>query len=644
MKQIFTFIAILIGMVMTPTSTKAYDFEVDSIYYDILSATDLTCSIVGAHPDLTSFQLNKTVEYKGRTLRIKSISGLSDTKLVSLSFGNDIDSIPPYAFVSCDSLKIIDFNNVKVIGENAFRSSGNSRAPLLKFGKVEIIGNSAFYDSWFKNIDLSGVKIINDKAFYGTTRDSITISPSVEYIGEKAFGNNHLYKLTFSFNKNPLKITKDIFGYYSSPYKLVINRDIISSVDLYYNKNIVIGPKVTICPRVHPTENQAILDLSTTNIKIIPERTFSLDTGDRFSKIILPESMDSIKAEAFYRTGSYCELTLPKKLKYLGEAAFYMFDGRGVVDSKDWTLDSIPNKAFAETRLDLTNFIIPNTVKYIGQEAFEKAFTKTNLEISIDIPPSVEIVDANAFSGCTDITTLTIEEGSQPLKVRQGGSVHILSYGKRGETEASAYQTPAAVAVYLTSPLYIPTVTNLKVGRDVVYEPILQESSSDIPDMISFYSVQNTGFASSLNLPNSSVETLEISNLRENPFLPKEIYHEYVEYAKDNNKYVKKIFNDEYKLSPSLYPENLTGLKSFNCNLTTPPELSADFPTSVYVGVTLNVPIGCKESYESAPYWKNFWEIKESDFSGVKEIISDSDTKSPIEWYDLNLCIIHIRS
>lgn len=71
--------------------------------------------------------------------------------------------------------------------------------------------------------------------------------------------------------------------------------------------------------------------------------------------------------------------------------------------------------------------------------------------------------------------------------------------------------------------------------------------------------------------------------------------------------------------------------------MTTPPELTADFTNSVYMNAVLRVPYGAKAAYEQAPYWKNFWEIMETDdFTSTDTIKQDMIDNMPVEWYDIN--------
>lgn len=52
----------------------AYDFEVDGIYYDVISITDFTCEVVKGDVDYSGdVVIPSEVIYNGRTLKIMAL-------------------------------------------------------------------------------------------------------------------------------------------------------------------------------------------------------------------------------------------------------------------------------------------------------------------------------------------------------------------------------------------------------------------------------------------------------------------------------------------------------------------------------------------------------------------------------------------
>ena len=69
MKKLLLFLAMLI-----PMAASAYDFMVDGVAYNILSAADLTCVVTeGCVPDNGKLVIPATVNYKNRTLTVVGI-------------------------------------------------------------------------------------------------------------------------------------------------------------------------------------------------------------------------------------------------------------------------------------------------------------------------------------------------------------------------------------------------------------------------------------------------------------------------------------------------------------------------------------------------------------------------------------------
>lgn len=53
---------------------------------------------------------------------------------------------------------------------------------------------------------------------------------------------------------------------------------------------------------------------------------------------------------------------------------------------------------------------------------------------------------------------------------------------------------------------------------------------------------------------------------------------------------------------------------------TTPVECKPNFPDKVLMNATLYVPTGTLEAYQKVDPWRNFWNIEETDFSGIEDI------------------------
>ena len=102
-------------------------------------------------------------------------------------------------------------------------------------------------------------------------------------------------------------------------------------------------------------------------------------------------------------------------------------------------------------------------------------------------------------------------------------------------------------------------------------------------------------------------------------------------------------FNDCSKLESIILPKSMVyiGAEAFNkcdalkdiyCLAETPPKFGNYEAFSDY-SATLHVPVGSKDAYMSATYWKKFTTIVEDDFTGIQSPLVKKGEQSP--WYDL---------
>ena len=105
LKQLFVAVLALLCSV----AASAYDLEVDGIYYNILSISDLTVEVTyGDKKYSGEVVIPSTVSYKSKTLTITSIGNkafYNCSGLTSVTIPNSVTSIVHYAFYNCISLK-----------------------------------------------------------------------------------------------------------------------------------------------------------------------------------------------------------------------------------------------------------------------------------------------------------------------------------------------------------------------------------------------------------------------------------------------------------------------------------------------------------------------------------------------------------
>lgn len=183
---------------------------------------------------------------------------------------------------------------------------------------------------------------------------------------------------------------------------------------------------------------------------VIPESVTSI--GDHafsacydLESVNIPQHLVEIGAGVFYQCTSLKQLQLPQSLSYISNS---LLSGCSNLQSIEIPLsvDSIAMLAFYDCE-SLTKLVIPESVQYIGMSAWGECSSLTTLEYHTKVIPyvyssghliseiiigeEVEEIKSSAFSGYTELRTLTI-----PATVKKMGnwifdssmeSLHMLS-------------------------------------------------------------------------------------------------------------------------------------------------------------------------------------------------------------------------
>ena len=141
-------------------------------------------------------------------------------------------------------------------------------------------------------------------------------------------------------------------------------------------------------------------------------------------------NITALPTQAFYNSKNVEHLILPNTLITIGEEMFYQSDLRSVVIPTNVT--TVGYSAFGiSSQLATVTFEKGSQLKTIGggysssshfgtYSDYYGAFSDCSSLTSIEIPASVETIEATAFKRCSKLTTVTFEKGSQ-LKIIGGG-------------------------------------------------------------------------------------------------------------------------------------------------------------------------------------------------------------------------------
>ena len=285
--------------------------------------------------------------------------------LSTVIIGENVTSIPEYAFNTCYNLSSITIpNSVTSIGEMAFDLC-TSLTSIEIPNSVTNIGHLAFSGcTSLTSINIpNSVTNIGERAFSGcTSLSSVTIGSGLISVGSGIFSNSVEY---FSVNSN---VAVGLFQATNYNYP---NTALAT---------VIIGPNVT------NIENNA----------------FFLCTN--LSSIIIPNSVTSIGDQAFQLCTSLTSITIPISVTSIGDFAFSQSSLTSITIPNSVT--SIGNGVFSLCT-SLTSITIPNSVISIGYNAFNGCSSLS----SITIPNSVTSIGDYAFYNCTDLLSVTIGSG-----------------------------------------------------------------------------------------------------------------------------------------------------------------------------------------------------------------------------------------
>ena len=199
MKQIKQQILFTVALLLSAIYASAYSFEVNGIYYNIVSSSNKTCSVTYKTTDYNSYSgmivVPSKVTYNSSEY---TVTGIGDyafrdcTSLTYIKIPETVTSIGSYAFRGCSGLTSVTIpNSVKSIGNYAFYGCSGLTSVTIP-NSVTSIGNYAFrYCDGLTSVTIpNSVMSIGDYAFSGCSGlTSVTIPNSVTSIGSSAFSH-----------------------------------------------------------------------------------------------------------------------------------------------------------------------------------------------------------------------------------------------------------------------------------------------------------------------------------------------------------------------------------------------------------------------------------------------------------------------
>ena len=382
--------------------------------------------------------------------------------LTSVTIPNSVTYIDIYAFVGCSSLVYNEYDNAYYLGntenpylwlikaksaeitscainENCkfiyyYAISGCSKLTSVIIPEsVTIIGHGAFNGcSSLTTVTIpNSVTTISDQAFWGCSKlTSVIIPESVTTIGDYVFHDcSSLTSVTIP--NSVTTIGNNAFEYCDGLTSVTIPNSVINiGYNALYGCWSLVYNEYDNAYYLGNAENQYLLlikakskDITTCaineNCKFIYYGAFEGCNG--LTTVTIPNSVTSIGDYAFYGCCGLTSVTIPNSVTYIGKSAFHSCSNlfsvtipNSVTAIGDYAFSGIKNIVYAGSAIGK-----PWGAKSCGIVADEDGFVYGDRDMTqlvayignasnITIPNIVTEIGADAFNGCSGLTSVTI--------------------------------------------------------------------------------------------------------------------------------------------------------------------------------------------------------------------------------------------
>jgi len=330
---------LLISLLGLSLSTWAFDFEVNGIYYDIISSISpykvaVTVETNNANSYSGDVTIPLSVTYNSinySVTRIESYAFASSSGLTSVTIPSSVTSIKAWAFMSCYELSTLVIpSSVDSIGDGAFWGCikiANIAIPasVKKIGSYVFFGcklltqiNADAANNYYSSVD--GILYNKDKSTLlvypaGKPETTYTISTSVDTIGDMAFSDcQNLYSITIP--TSVVYITGHAFTQCNSLTSMYIPASVT-----FFNNNPFYDCAGMTAVTVDPAniDNESVdgvlFNKELTTIIYYPPAKVG-------SSYVIPSTVDYVRSSAFMNCLNLTSVTIPESVKTIRSGMF----------------------------------------------------------------------------------------------------------------------------------------------------------------------------------------------------------------------------------------------------------------------------------------------------------------------------------
>lgn len=291
---------------------------------------------------------------------------LDSYDITSISLSSNTIYLESYCFSDTSKLESFDFNNCNLtyIPENCFNSSSIKNITLPK--TITRLYEKAFYDCELIDLNYSNITWFGNQSLNkAVMNDYIWISNKVEYVGDKVFSTNFVYK---EYGLDETNISTDLFYKSYADEYLIINNCIKTDTFIY-----ALNDDNTVTAYKYFTDEKYV------NVPSSIDGHTLTKIGAGFLSNLTDLFCGNIKEDSeIYKLNKYYEVILPDTIKSIDYYSLALYGGLLYIPSSVKNINSL-NGTFFDTffafedassitfneKFTLEEFIEGNTSSYL---------------------------------------------------------------------------------------------------------------------------------------------------------------------------------------------------------------------------------------------------------------------------------------